>query len=98
MLVTFSCNAHGNIIMFGEQAVRLIKMMGHSGTVPSAILADNVPAALHQLSDAIVKAKNGANADVLPNETDAVSIGHRALPLIELLQDAVKHKCNVMWK
>ncbi len=28
----------------------------------------------------------------------AVSLSHRALPLIELLRAAAKEKCNVMWK
>ena len=50
MLVTFSCNAYANITMFGDVAVRLLKMiMGHSGTVPGALLAEDVPAALEHL-------------------------------------------------
>jgi len=46
MLVTFRTSAYANITMFGDIAVTLLKMMGHSGTVPSAIRADDVPAAL----------------------------------------------------
>ena len=46
MLITFKSDAYADIIMFGDIAERLLKMMGHSGTVPSAILADDVPAAL----------------------------------------------------
>ena len=34
MLVTFSCPAYANIMMFGDVAVRLLELMGHSGTVP----------------------------------------------------------------
>ena len=45
MLVTFSCPAYADITMFGDVAIRLLKMMGHSGTVPSALLAADVPAA-----------------------------------------------------
>ncbi len=52
MLVTFFCPAYANITMFGDVAVRLLKMMGHSGTVPSALLAENVPAALGRLEAA----------------------------------------------
>ena len=49
MLVTFSCSAYADITMFGDVAVRLLKLMGHSGTVPGAILAEDVQAALECL-------------------------------------------------
>lgn len=49
MLVTFSCPAFADITLFGDVAIRLLKMMGHSGTVPSALLADDVPAALARM-------------------------------------------------
>ena len=49
MLVTFSCPVYANITMFGDVAVRLLKLMGHSGTTPGALLADDVPAALERL-------------------------------------------------
>ncbi len=34
MPVTLFCPAYANITMFGDVAVRLLKLMGHSGTVP----------------------------------------------------------------
>ena len=37
--------------------------------------------------------KSGDKEDGEP----AVSLSHRALPLIELLEAAAKKKCNVMW-
>ena len=43
MLVTFRSNAWGNVTMFGDVAVTLLKMMGHSGTVPSTLLARDIP-------------------------------------------------------
>ena len=39
MLVTFTTDAYADITMFGDVALALLKMMGHSGTVPSAIQA-----------------------------------------------------------
>jgi len=53
MLVTFETKSHAPITMFGDVAVTLIKMMGHSGTVPSALLAQDVPAALERLKAAV---------------------------------------------
>jgi hypothetical protein len=37
MLITFSCSAYADITMFGDVAVRLLRLTGHSGTVPGAI-------------------------------------------------------------
>ena len=34
MLVTFTTDVHADITMFGEVGVAMLKMMGHSGTVP----------------------------------------------------------------
>jgi hypothetical protein len=98
MLVTFSTDAYADITMFGDVALNLLKMMGHTGTVPSAILAADVPAALSRLTAAI-HATNGStpakHADT--NETE-VSMNNRVVPLINLLQAAAKAKKDVMWK
>ncbi len=40
MIVTFRSKAHADIIMFGDIAIKLLKLMGHSGTVPGALLAE----------------------------------------------------------
>lgn len=100
MLVTFSCPAYADITMFGDVAVHLLKMMGHSGTVPSALVAADVPAALERL-EAAVAAEGDLPAPGEPSQAEdeepPVSLGHRALPLIELLKAAAKAERNVMW-
>jgi hypothetical protein len=88
--------------MFGDVAQRLLKIMGHSGTVPGTILAKDVPAALLRLkngikSDASDSRTNTADADE-DSDKEKVSLAHRALPLIELLTAAAKEKCDVMWE
>ena len=99
MLVTFSCKAHESITMFYEVAQRLLIMMGHSGTVPSAILAEEVPHALARLQEGLKKQKQPKQAALLDDEEeDDVPLTHRALPLIQLLQNAIQANCNVMWK
>ena len=100
MLVTFSCPAYADITMFGDVAVRLLKLMGHSATVPGALLAEDVQAALERLEAAVEADEQLPQPDESAEEEDdepAVSLAHRALPLIELLQAAAKAKCNVMW-
>ena len=99
MLVTFTTKNYADITMFGDVAKTLLKMMGHSTTVPGAILAADVPAALAQLKASIDNAKDPAPApDDDDEEEPAVSIAHRAFPLIELLDAAVKADANVMWQ
>jgi hypothetical protein len=100
MLVTFSCDAYADITMFGDVAVQLLKLMGHSGTIPGALLAEDVPEALARLKAAIEADKAASVPENSVNEEDSertVSLAHRAIPLIELLSAAAKAKSNVMW-
>lgn len=101
MLVTFTTADYGDVIMFGDVALAMLHMMGHSPTVPGAILAADVPAALARLTTAIAAAK--ANPPVVDEDEEAagepaVSLSNRALPLINLLAAAAKSNSRVMWK
>jgi len=100
MLVTFTCPASADITMFGDVAIRLLKMMGHSGTVPSALLAEDVQPALKRLEAAVAAEQQSPEPEEGTQGEDeeaSVSLRHRALPLIDLLKDAAKAKANVMW-
>jgi hypothetical protein len=103
MLVTFKTDAYANITMFGDVAVTLLKLMGHSGTVPGALLAEDVPAALERLRSAVSANPDAplgpapASARDQDGEAPHVSLAHRALPLIELLAAASARGKNVMW-
>lgn len=91
--------------MFGDVAVHLLKMMGHSGTVPSAILAADIPAAIERLEKALenpppLPAKPKAEGE--KREADdgepRVSLPQRAYPLLQLLRNAAAQKVDVMWE
>ena len=100
MLVTFSCPAYADITMFGDVAVHLLKLMGHSGTVPSALLADDVAPALARLEKALASGETDMQFNAVSDEEDEespVSLDQRAFPLIELLKAAARDHCNVMW-
>ncbi|MGZ4960304.1 MAG: DUF1840 domain-containing protein [Methylomonas sp.] len=99
LLVTFTTDAYADTIMFGDVALELLKMMGHSATVPGAILAEDVPAYLSRLK-AAVDAKKALPPPVESKDVDGpgVSVAHRALPLINLLAAAAKAESDVMWK
>ena len=68
MLVTFTTDAHADITMFGDVALAMLKMMGHSATVPGAILAADVPAALAKLTAAIEAEKESAPVEQQDDE------------------------------
>ena len=98
MLVTFTTKAWSDITMFGEIAVKLIKMMGHTGTVPSAILAEDVPEALARLKEAVaLEEPEDSDTEDDDSAERKVSIPTRAFPLIELLTAAAEQKADVMW-
>jgi hypothetical protein len=102
MLVRFDSDA-GTLTMFGEVAEQLLKAMGHTGAVPSALLPEDIPAAIERL-----KAATAVQADTASNESAQAAVGHenelpvsikqRAFPLIELLERAAKRKCEVLWR
>jgi hypothetical protein len=105
MLVTFRTKAYPNITMFGDVAKQLLELMGHSGTVPSAIKAEDVPNALARLEGAIAqrRAAEPANAREDDGARDGydsprkVTLAQRAVPLLELLRTAAAKKHDVMW-
>jgi hypothetical protein len=105
MLVTFHSKAWSSIILFGDVAVTLLKLMGHSGTVPSALLAADIPAALARLQQGLAAAgaEEGSKQSVRPRGEDAdaqppVGLRLRAYPLIQLLSAAARQGCDVMWE
>lgn len=97
MLVTFSCKAYADITMFGDVALSLLKMMGHSGTVPGALAVEEVSPALERLRG--VLAEQAQDEVVAPGEDDEppVTLVHRAMPLIALLEAAQTAHTPVMW-
>ena len=101
MLITFETKAYANITMFGDVAIKLIKSMGHSGTIPGAIKGDDLPKALEQLQTS-VRAEMAIDQDCDQEQAsdgseNYVSIDKRAKPLLELLEAAIEQNTDVMW-
>lgn len=98
MLVTFTTKAYADITMFGDVAVTLLKMAGHSGTIPGAIREEDVPAALMRLRTAIETQQPAESSGDKDGGEAPVSLRNRALPLIELFAAAAKEKTYISWK
>ena len=99
MLVKFRSDA-GDITMFGDVAVTLLKMMGQSGVLPGAIVAKDVPAALERLKRAAAVAPEPVATGKEPGgeKEPPVSLKNRAFPLVELLARCVEKNCDVIWE
>lgn len=98
MLVTFHSKAYADITMFGEVAVSLLKMMGLSGDVPSALIPEDIPAALTRLKTALGSAEQAASPDRRDgDEPPPIALSQRAMPLVKLLEASVAANCHVMW-
>ena len=112
MLVTFKCKVSGNIVMFGDVAKQMLKMMGFCETIPGAICAEDIPVALVNLQQATHRihkqetdiqgesgSQTGSNEEF--DELDAepvISLNTRAVPLIEMLEAAKREECHIMWE
>ena len=98
MLVRFHSEV-GGFVMFGDVAVRLLRMMGHSGTVPSAILAADMPAAIERL-EAALRGQPDAGAREAGEDDDGppVALQQRALPLLDLLRRALADDVSLTWE
>jgi hypothetical protein len=109
MLVTFKTKSHADITMFGNVAIELLKLAGMTGSVPTAILAEDVPRVLTSLEQAL-GAHSAAFGNSAPGSSEAhggsngldreaqpgVPLRNRALPLLELLRAAASARTDVV--
>ena len=99
MLITFKTKSYANIMMFGDVAQKLLKMMDYGVSVPGGIIAQDLPQALNNLQrelESIVDVVEPAGD--AEQDQPAVSLHTRAMPLIELLQSAIADQNNVRWE
>jgi hypothetical protein len=107
MIVKFSTRT-GALTMHGDAAVALLKAMGHSGTVPGAILAQDLPSALAQLRGALAElASQPSPAPAPPPGRDEeeevereppVTLRMRAVPFLDMVETAIARGSDLMWE
>lgn len=109
MIVTFKSKASGDLIYFKDVALKLLTLMGRDEKVPSALFAEDVATALTQLQQGLAAIANterekAAQAEEAVGNGQSgagkayVSLNIRAMPLVEMLQKAVKKQCPVQWE
>jgi hypothetical protein len=102
MPITFKSKHAPDILMFESIALQLIKLMGHSGAVPGALAIEDLPGALQRLEQSLTEpsirlAESGDNAKRDEDRESQVSMGNRALPLLNMLKSAVEEGDYIIW-
>lgn len=109
MLIKFN-TGFGHLLMQDVPAIALLRLGGHSGTVPSAILAGDLPAFLARLRAGLEQHGDEPSPPPPPREPgddpdDAdeprerpVRLRLRAVPLIDLVETAIAHKSDLLWE
>ena len=101
MLITFKSTAGAPVQMFGNVALQLLELMGRQPKAPGAFYAEDVAAALAQLQLELSlqsQQQIPASADLQGDNPAAIPLRNRALPLIELMQAAVREQKGVSWE
>lgn len=102
MIVTFKSKASGDVIMFGDIAHELMKVMGKDPDPTGIITAEQLPGAISALKAAIEESRKQPAPDEeqeaeKPAMTRTVTLAQRAIPLLELLEWSDKKKTPVTW-
>lgn len=103
MPITFKSKRSPDIVMLETMGLELIRMMGHSGTVPGSLAAEDVAVALQHLEEAMKagggRALNAERPD--PDDEDdgraQITLAQRAGPLRDMLVDAAEAGDYVIW-
>ena len=97
MIITFKSKAHADVVMLGDVARELIRLMGKSDALPSALAAGDIPRALSRLEAGLAELAQ-PEPDDDEDEDDKVLLHTRALPLIDMLNAASAADVPVMWE
>jgi hypothetical protein len=108
MIVIFQSQAAGDVMMFGDVARRLMEAMGKEPGERGIVTVEQLPDAITRLKALIAADKvahAGRQEEDLPQFEDAesggkrpyVALGKRAVPLLELLEWALKKGKPVVW-
>ena len=101
MLVRFKSTQTESITMFGDVAVELIRMLGASGAIPSAIAAKDLPAAAARLRQQLASLRKPVEAasEAASEDGEApVALSIRAEPLLDIMKRAGDANVAVMWE
>ncbi|EGM79708.1 Domain of unknown function (DUF1840) [Rheinheimera sp. A13L] len=103
MLITFKSIAAAPVQMFGNVALQLLELMGRLPKAPGALFAEDVTEALALLQQGLSELEAREQAELPQDSADkekpaVIPLKHRAVPLIALLQAAIREQKGVSWE
>ena len=100
MLIIFKSPTSGDVSMLEKNAQELLSLLGKNPDDRQGVITvEQLPAAINALQAAIAADKaRPKNNDESDDEAEPeISLAQRALPLLQLLQNALKEKAMVTW-
>jgi hypothetical protein len=108
MIVTFQSKASGDVIMFGDVAHHMMRLMDKDASPQGIITVEQLPDAIARLRAAVLADKEAYrqrttvddDLQALPAAEaapPAISLTQRALPLLELLDRSLRKRVPVVW-
>ena len=96
-LVKFESDV-GTLVVPNNYANQMLKMIGHSGVIPSALLPEEIPDALANLAQNL---QTQDNKQVDKRKTQHYqpepSLKTRVFPFQQLLEKAIQKHCEILW-
>ena len=108
MIITFTSKAGPDIVMFGDVAKHLLRLIGKEATERGIITVAQLPDAVDRLKAVMARdkaARAGKHEAEIPvletddhgNVRDYVALSNRALPLLDLCERAQRRQTPVLW-
>lgn len=113
MLVTFKSQATDDLVMLGQHAEALLKLLGKTATAPGTLTVADMPAALqrlhelHDTRDAVPphppSAPQGEDDEPVSEAPpplfidEPVSLRQRAAPLVRMIEQAMAEGKPIVW-
>ena len=100
MLIIFKSPTSGDVSMLEKNAQELLSLLGKNPDDRQGVITvEQLPAAINALQAEIAADKaRPKNNDESDDEAEPeISLAQRALPLLQLLQNALKEKAMVTW-
>jgi hypothetical protein len=103
MLITFKSIAAAPVQMFDNVALQLLELMGRLPKAPGALFAEDVAEALALLQQGLSELEAQDQTELPQDSADkekpaVIPLKHRAVPLIALLQAAIREQKGVSWE
>lgn len=100
MIYEFKSRATGSVVMTSDVAEALLHIIGKPKGPEGVIVPQAMPAAIDALNKAIALQKSASQSNHHTDDEDGkpkISLGQRALPLIEMMQRAHGADKEITW-